>query len=97
MEEWHSLWHFSQVKAVAGLSAWSCVFLRDLFSSACCIRFFSKRERPLCTSCFQVDLSAAAASQVSVLMPSALRSRLQVSLYRSGGRPVGLFPVTSSP
>ena len=90
MREWHSLWHFPQVKVVAGLSAWSCVFLRDLFSSACCVRFSSKRERPFFTSCFQVDLSAAAASQV-------LRSRLQISMYRSCGRPVGLFPVISSP
>ena len=35
-------------------------------------------ERPFFTSCFQVDLSAAAASQVFVLMPRALRSRLQI-------------------
>ena len=45
MREWHSLWHFPQVKVVAGLSAWSRVFSRDLFSSACCVRFSSRRER----------------------------------------------------
>ena len=62
------------VKVVAGLSAWSYTFLRDLFSSACCARFSSKRERPFFTSCFLVDLSAAAASQVLVLMPRPLTS-----------------------
>ena len=66
MREWHSLWHFPQAKVVARLSAWRRVFPRDLFSSAFCVRFSSKRETPLCTPCFQVDLSAAAASLVSV-------------------------------
>ena len=84
--EWHSLWHFTQVKGVAGLSAWSCVFLPDLFFAACCVRFSSKRERPFFTSCFQVVLSAVAASQVLVLMPIALRSRLQMSLLSVSGR-----------
>ena len=37
----------------------------------------SKQQRPLCTSCFQVDLSAAAASQVSVLIDA---QRLEVAL-----------------
>ena len=91
MREWHFLWHFPQVKVVAGLSAWRCVFLRDLFSSACYVRFSTKRESPFFTSCFQVDLSAAAASDVLVMTPRALRSRLQMSLYRSCGPPVGLF------
>ena len=51
------------VKVVAGLSAWSYTFLRDLFSSACCARFSSNRERetllyflflggPICGGCF---------------------------------------------
>ena len=35
--------------------------------------------------------------QESVFMPSAWRSRLHMSLKRSWGRPVGLFPVASSP
>ena len=51
MREWPSLWHFPQVKGVAGLS--SCVAFSPL-----------KREIPFFTSRFQVDLSAAAASQV---------------------------------
>ena len=47
--------------------------------------------------CLQVSLHVAVTSQESVFMPSAWRSRLHTSLKRSWGRPVGLFPVASSP
>ena len=47
--------------------------------------------------CLQAFLSVAVTSQESVFMPSAWRFCLHTSLKRSCCRPVGLFPVASSP
>ena len=47
--------------------------------------------------CLQASLSVAVTFQESVFMRSAWRSRLHTSLKRSWGRPVGIFPVASSP
>ena len=41
--------------------------------------------------------SSASASQVSMSMPVSSRSRLQTSLTRSAGRPIGRHPVANSP
>ena len=80
MREWHSplCGTFRKVEVVAGLSAWSRVFLRDLFSSACCVRFSSKTERPfftsepVCGGCFPgvgVDAQSFEVALADVLVP----------------------------
>ena len=69
----------------------------NAFSSAfnCCVSSYC--DNPAFTLCLQASLSVALASHESVFMPSAWRSRLHTSMKRSWGRPVGLFPVASSP
>ena len=78
------------VKAVVGLLARHTVFLCTRCVSSYC-------DNPTFTVCLQAFLSVAVTSQESVFMPSAWRFRLHTSLKRSWGRPVGLFPVASSP
>ena len=85
------------MKAVVGLLARHTVLLRSLFSSAftrCVSSYFDILSF---TVCLQASLSVAVTSQESVFMPSAWKSRLRTSLKCSWGRPLGLFPVASSP
>ena len=95
--EWQSLPNLDHMKAVVGLLARHTVFLWSLFSSAFtrCVSLYC--DNPSFTVCFQASLSVAVTSQESVFLPNVSRSRLHMSLKRSWGRPVGLFPVTSSP
>ena len=85
------------MKAVVGLLARHAVFLCSLFSSAFNSCVPSYCDNPTFTVCLQAYLSVAVTSQDSMFMPSAWRSCLHTSLKRSWGRPVGLFPVASSP
>ena len=97
IRKWQSLSLLEHVKAVVGLQARHTVFLWSIFSSAFTRCVSSYCDNLSFTVCLHASLSVAVTSQESMFMPSAWRSRLHTSLKRSWGRPVGLFPVTSSP
>ena len=86
MGEGQSLSHCAQQNVEAGCRSGGETFC-GLFSSASCVRVSSFEDRPLCSLCLQAHLSHARASQVSVLMATAFRSRLRMSLKRSWGLP----------
>ena len=76
---------------------WFCWFWDCLFALACWTRGPSNWERPWCTACLQAEHSDAKVSHLLRSIPKALRSRLQMSLYRSCSLPLGRFPCTNSP
>ncbi len=99
IRERQSLLQLLQVKPVTasvGTDSALCR-LRCLFSSHWSFLFPSLSFTLVLTASRQLTWSAVAASKSAGFRLPAFRSRLQTSLYRSAGLPVGLVPEASSP
>ena len=98
MREWQALPHLVHVKTGLQLVCdLGCCFLSSFLFLIWLVFLSSACRLPILVVVLQLLRFEVAACRSAGFIPQSLRSRLQTSLKRRLGRPVGLAPVASSP